>query len=95
MAIRRATRGASVAKYTVVVTRDVEDSRYFNAAVPALPGCFTFGKSEAEALANAKEAIEGYVEMLVTLKEPIPKQVRAKDFEINVNEAQAVATASR
>jgi predicted RNase H-like HicB family nuclease len=30
--------------------------------VPALPGCYTQGETEAEALANAREAAEGWLE---------------------------------
>jgi len=31
---------------------------------PSLPGCISQGKTEEEALANIKEAIEGYIELL-------------------------------
>ena len=34
------------------------------AECPSLPGCITFGKDVEEALAMAKEAIEGYIECL-------------------------------
>ena len=34
------------------------------AYVPALPGCFTQGETEDEALENIKEAIELYLEVL-------------------------------
>ena len=36
----------------------------FNVTVPALDGCFTQGKTEEEALKNAKEAIRCYLEGL-------------------------------
>ena len=35
---------------------------YFVAECPELPGCITQGKTETEALENAKEAVELYLE---------------------------------
>jgi predicted RNase H-like HicB family nuclease len=40
----------------------------FTATVPALPGCATYGRS----LAEAKDAISGYIESLKKHNEPIP-----------------------
>ena len=37
---------------------------YWIAECPSLPGCVTQGKSKEEAIANAKEAISGYVAAL-------------------------------
>jgi predicted RNase H-like HicB family nuclease len=37
---------------------------YYVAECPSLPGCISQGKTEDEALANIKEAIEVYVEAL-------------------------------
>jgi len=34
---------------------------YWVVECPSLPGCVSQGKTEAEALANIKEAIEGYI----------------------------------
>jgi predicted RNase H-like HicB family nuclease len=34
----------------------------FSVAVPALPGCFTQGETEEEALANAREAAAAWLE---------------------------------
>jgi len=43
--------------------------------VPALPGCITEGATWDEALANAQEAIAGFVETLKDLGKPIPVEV--------------------
>jgi len=40
-----------------------------NVSVPSLDGCFTQGDTEAEALANAKEAIICYLEGLEKLNQ--------------------------
>ena len=60
-------------RYTVVVTPDLEDGGY-TVRVPALPGCNTHGDTLEEALANAQEAIEGYLQTLKELGRPIPEE---------------------
>ncbi|MCX5885089.1 MAG: type II toxin-antitoxin system HicB family antitoxin [Proteobacteria bacterium] len=49
-------------KFHVVVEQD--ESGYYVAEVPALPGCFSQGKTYEEAIANIKEAIEGWLEVM-------------------------------
>ncbi len=41
----------------------------FNVTVPALDGCFTQGDTEEEAIKNAKEAINAYLEGLAKLNQ--------------------------
>lgn len=43
---------------------DKDEAGYYVAEVPALPGCLSQGKSREEALANIKEAIEGWLEVM-------------------------------
>jgi antitoxin HicB len=57
-------------KYRVMIKQD-EDG-VFVAEVPSLPGCVTQGSTRSEALANAREAIAGYLESLRVHGEPIP-----------------------
>ncbi len=47
-------------KYTVILEKD-EDGIYV-ASVPALPGCISDGKTVEEALANIREAIQGFID---------------------------------
>ena len=49
--------------YTIVLTQD-EDELVYNATVPALPGCHTWGSTEEEAYRNAGEAIQACLEAL-------------------------------
>ena len=56
-------------EFTVVLT--CEEGVY-NASVPALPGCFTWGNTKKHALKNAREAIELYLESLAAAGEPVP-----------------------
>ena len=62
-------------QYTVVLTPDPEEGGY-TVRVPALPGCNTQGDTREEALANAREAIEGYLETLRELGRPIPEETK-------------------
>ncbi len=49
-------------KLHVVVEQD--EAGYFAAEVPALPGCLSQGKTREEAIANVKEAVEGWLEVM-------------------------------
>ena len=56
--------------FTVVLQPDTEEGGY-TALVPALPGCVSEGETMEEAMANAKEAIEGFLEALAKDGKPI------------------------
>jgi predicted RNase H-like HicB family nuclease len=58
-------------KYLVTLERD-EDG-FIVAECPSLPGCLSQGKTREEALANIKDAIEGYLESLRKHGEPLPR----------------------
>jgi predicted RNase H-like HicB family nuclease len=59
-------------RYTIIIEPDEEEPHRSNVRVPALPGCFTYGESVEDALANAVEAIQGYVAIVVAGGEPVP-----------------------
>lgn len=67
-------------KYRVLVEQD-EDG-YFVAEVPSLPGCVTQGETRSEALKNAREAIEVYLESLEARGEPIPPAITEEILEV-------------
>ncbi|MBI3320602.1 MAG: type II toxin-antitoxin system HicB family antitoxin [Candidatus Omnitrophica bacterium] len=46
----------------VVIERD--ETGYYVAEVPALPGCLSQGRTLAEAKANIREAIEGWLAVM-------------------------------
>ncbi len=50
-----------------------EDS-YWVAECPSLPGCVSQGKSREEAIANIREAIEGYIAALADDRLPVPPE---------------------
>ena len=45
----------------------------FIADVPALPGCRTFGRSEAEVLENIRDVVRGYLQSLRKKNRTLPK----------------------
>lgn len=49
----------------------------FTVIVPSLPGCISEGDTEAEALANIKEAIELHIESMVAHGEEVPEDFGA------------------
>jgi len=72
--------------YTVVlIPSEYEDEVGYTVRVPALPGCITEGDTVEEALANAKEAIEGY---LLSLRErglSIPQETGKYAYQVEVS----------
>ena len=57
-------------KYRILIEQD--EDKMFVAEVPSLPGCISQGKTRAEAVENAKDAIKGYIESLRKHNEPVP-----------------------
>ena len=50
-------------RFKVIMRPDLEDGG-FNVSCPALPGCHSQGETEAEAITNIREAIEGCLDVL-------------------------------
>jgi predicted RNase H-like HicB family nuclease len=46
------------------ITLEKDNSGYYVAEVPALPGCLSQGKTRREAVKNIHEAIEGWMEVM-------------------------------
>ena len=55
----------------LVVLEEDEDG-FIVAECPSLPGCLSQGRTREEALANIKEAIEGYLASLRKHGDPLP-----------------------
>ncbi len=58
-----------------LVTLEKDEDGYIVAECPALPGCLSQGKTRDEALANIKDAIEGYLASLQKHGEPLPTSI--------------------
>ncbi len=66
----------------IVTLEDGEDG-YIVASCPALPGCHSQGESKEEAIANIKEAIEGYIASIREQGEAIPMQI-VEEVEVTI-----------
>jgi antitoxin HicB len=67
-------------KYRVVIEPD--ENGVFVAQCPALPGCVAQGSTRGEALANIRDAIQGYLESLKEHNEPVPPPISEEIVEI-------------
>jgi len=61
-----------MSKYEIILFWSEEDSACV-AEVPELPGCMADGKTYQEALANAEQIIQEWIETAKELGRPIPK----------------------
>lgn len=68
--------------YRILLTKEPEGG--FTVTVPALPGCITYGENIDEAIAMAKEAIELYLESLITHGEAIPTEENTFVYSVSV-----------
>jgi len=69
-------------KFKVRIERD-EDGWHV-ATVPALPGCISQGKTEAEARKNIKEAIKLHLSCLAEEGVPIKPEPHVKEVTVTV-----------
>lgn len=65
--------------FTVILEPD-EGGRGYTVLVPALPGCFTQGRTREEALERAREAIRCHIESL--RKDGLPVPVERVHLEV-------------
>ena len=73
-------------RYTVVLIPEPDGSAW-NAKVPMLPGCFTFGETPDEALAMARDAIATYLDgedEATAPEEPAGTMVASINVEVEV-----------
>jgi len=70
--------------YTYTVSVKKQPGGYL-AEVPALPGCFTWGKTYEDTVNHVREAIEGYLEAMTKLGRPIPVETMPRKLHLNVS----------
>lgn len=76
-------------RYTYTVQISEQDGGFL-VEVPALSGCHTWGKTYDDAVANAEEAILGYIETLAKLGKPIPVEPKPETLHLNIHSPVAV-----
>lgn len=64
-----------------VVLKPAEEGGY-TVSVPDLPGCHTEGDTLEEALEMAKDAIEGYLQVLADEGRPLPEPARFERVKV-------------
>jgi predicted RNase H-like HicB family nuclease len=65
-------------KYRVVLHRNEEG---ISVSVPGLPGCWSEGDTEEEALENIRDAIREYLEAVVDVAQSQDQEVREVEVE--------------
>jgi predicted RNase H-like HicB family nuclease len=68
--------------YAVVLEPDADGG--FTAHIPAFRGAHTQGETVEEALANARDVIAGYIEVMMAHGEPIPPSDLAATVAVSV-----------
>lgn len=58
----------------VILIPDLESGGYV-VEVPSLPGCYSQGETQEEAIANIREAIDLHIESLIAHGEDVPEDV--------------------
>ena len=71
-----------ILSYTVLFKLIEEDG--YNVIVPAIPEICTFDETLEEAREMAKDAIRCYLESAIKLGEPIPKDVKPSEEQVEV-----------
>jgi len=68
----------------LAVTLEPDEDGFIVVSCPALPGCHSQGKTREEAIANIKEAIQGYIASMRKHGEPIPAITEVEEVEVVV-----------
>lgn len=63
-----------MSQLTYTIRLEPADEGGYIVTVPALPGCMTQGDTFEEAVHMAREAIQGHVETLIELNQPVPHE---------------------
>ena len=66
----------------LIVTLDRDESGMIVAECPAIPGCVSQGKTEEEAIANVREAIQACLKARAA--NGMPLTVAIREIEVNV-----------
>jgi antitoxin HicB len=76
-----------MSRYTVLI---YPDEGAYSVTVPALPGCVTWGATLDEAVASARDAIEGHVAALRDTGQDVPEEVTPVVVTVELAAEEAV-----
>ena len=71
-------------QYTYKIMLHKEPEGGYTVILPALPGCITYGENVDEAIIMAKDAIDIYVEELLSRGENIPDDSETLEYSLNL-----------
>ena len=71
--------------YSQTVLFELIEEGGYNVIVPAIPEICTIGETLEEAREMAKDAIRCYLESAIKAGEPIPKDVKLREEQVEVN----------
>ena len=64
------------------LTIEPDEDGVFVAECPSLPGCISQGKTREAAIANIRDAIQGYIASLEKHNEPVPLPITEEIIEV-------------
>ena len=73
----------SLVKHRFRVRIEQDEDGMFVVECPNLPGCISQGKTRAEAFANIRDAIEGYLASLEKHGEPVPPPIGEEIIDVS------------
>ena len=76
-------------KFRILIEQD-EDG-VFIATCPTLPGCISDGASRDEAVANMRDAMEGYLASLMKSGDPIPPPITEEIVDVDLGRIEGAA----
>jgi antitoxin HicB len=82
--LQRAVRQDILKRMKFRVTIETDEDGAFVAECAALPGCVSQGRTRDEAMANIRDAIQGYLASLKKHGEPIPGSITEEIVEVPV-----------
>jgi antitoxin HicB len=71
-------------KYTLTVVLEQDEDGRFIAICPTLPGCYTEGETEAEAIEMIRDAIRLHLEDYLERNEPIMREIGTYQVDVAV-----------
>jgi predicted RNase H-like HicB family nuclease len=74
---------ALVRTFRIVLRKEPEGS--YTAIVPSLPGCITWGETVEHTLEMARDAIEGYIAVLIEEGEPVPDDNDTLEYSLQLS----------
>jgi len=81
--LKKINKDMKVYNYRILLRKEPEGG--FTVTVPLLQGCVSFGETLDEAIKNAGEAIELYIETLRQYGEKIPDEKDILEYNLTIN----------